>query len=142
LLDGAAPFYRCYRCADGGHVAVGALEPQFFARLLEGLGIAADRYPRQNDPSGWPAMEQDFAAAFATRARDEWATQFADVDACVSPVLSLHEAPGHPHNQARGTYIDRAGHMQPAPAPRFSETPGQVTEPGERTLEEALADWS
>lgn len=141
LLDGAAPFYRCYVCADGGHVAVGALEPQFFAKLLAGLGIAADRYPRQNDPAGWPAMERDFAAIFATRTRDEWAAAFEGVDACVSPVLSLHEAPGHPHNQARGTYLHRAGHMQPAPAPRFSATPAMVREPDERTLDEAIAEW-
>jgi alpha-methylacyl-CoA racemase len=142
LLDGAAPFYRCYACADGGHVAVGALEPQFFARLLEGLGIAADRYPQQNDPAGWPAMQADFAAIFASRPRDEWAALFEVVDACVSPVLSLSEAPLHPHNRARGTYIERAGHLQPAPAPRFSSTQGQVSEPAQSTLEAAIERWN
>jgi alpha-methylacyl-CoA racemase len=140
LLDGAAPFYRCYRCSDGGHVAVGALEPQFFAQLLDGLGLEADRYV-QNDRAGWPRMEADFAAVFASRARDEWARLFEDRDACVSPVLSLVEAVRHPHNRARGTYLHRAGIDQPAPAPRFSGTPPTVTEPVERSLAQQVALW-
>jgi alpha-methylacyl-CoA racemase len=142
LLDGAAPFYRCYTCADGGYVAVGALEPQFFAQLLAGLEIEADRYPRQNNPAGWPAMERDFTLAFAARPRDEWTRLFEGSDACVSPVLSLHEAPGHPHNQARNSYIYRAGHVQPAPAPRFSETQSEASESIEQTLDEAVAHWT
>jgi alpha-methylacyl-CoA racemase len=142
LLDGAAPFYRCYACADGRHVAVGALEPQFFAKLLEGLGIPAERYKNQNDPAGWPAMEADFSSVFASRARDDWAAQFAGTDACVSPILSLQEAPEHPHNQARGTYIHRAGHAQPGPAPQFSATPAEVTEPKTQTMDEALSRWA
>lgn len=141
LLDGASPFYRCYRCSDGRDVAVGALEPQFFARLLDGLGIEADRY-RQNDPAGWPAMERDFAAAFAARPRDEWADVFAESDACVSPVLSLEEATRHPHNRDRGTFIDRGGFAQPAPAPRFSRSPGKVREPDSTTLDGMLARWT
>jgi len=141
LLDGGAPFYRCYACADGRHVAVGALEPQFFARLLEGLGVDPARYPRQNDPACWGDMAAEFTARFAERPRDEWAALFEGVDACVSPVLSLGEAVHHPHNQARGTYIARAGHLQPAPAPRFSETGGEVGEPAETTLAAAAARW-
>lgn len=140
LLDGAAPFYRCYRCADGRDIAVGALEPQFFAQLLDGLGIEKDRY-RQNDPAGWPQMEADFAALFATRTRDEWAALYEGRDACVSPVLSMEEAIAHPHNQARGTYIHRAGLDQPAPAPRFSATPSTVREPEETTLADQIALW-
>lgn len=140
LLDGGAPFYRCYRCADGGHVAVGALEPQFFARLLQGLEIPADRYA-QNDPAQWPRMAADFAAAFAARPRDAWAERFAGSDACVTPVLSLAEAPDHPHNRARATFIDRNGAAQPAPAPRFCGTPGGITEPEEIDVEAALARW-
>lgn len=140
LLDGAAPFYRCYVCKGGGHVAVGALEPQFFRELLNGMGIEPDRYD-QNDPAGWPAMEAEFAAVFASRTRDEWAALFEGSDACVSPVLSMTEAIGHPHNRARQTYIHRAGHEQPAPAPRFSVTTTQASEPVERTLADQIALW-
>lgn len=141
LLDGAAPFYRCYTCKDGGHVAVGALEPQFFAALLAGLGIPADRYV-QNDEGCWPQMVEDFAALFMQRTRDEWAVAFDGSDACVSPVLSLGEAVQHPHNHARGTYIHRAGLDQPAPAPRFSVTASRVSEPAEKTLAEQAAIWA
>lgn len=142
LLDGSRPFYRCYACADGRHVAVGALEPAFFAQLLAGLGLPADRFV-QYDPAGWPAMEAAFAAAFASRTRDDWAAAFADSDACVTPVLGLDEAPGHPHNRARGTFVDADGVTQPAPAPRFSDAPLAV-EPERRTplsLDGALARW-
>ena len=121
LLDGSKPFYRCYACADGGHVAVGALEPQFFAQLLDGLGIASDRFI-QYDPAGWPDMTEAFAAAFAARSRDEWAAAFEGTDACVSPVLSFEEAARHPHNQARGSYAAIDNLTQPTPAPRFSRT--------------------
>lgn len=125
LLDGSRPFYRCYACADGGHVAVGALEPPFFAQLLAGLSLPADRFV-QYDPAGWPEMTEVFAAAFATRPRDEWSAIFETTDACVSPVLSFEEAPGHPHNRARRTFETWDGVVQPAPAPRFSTTPGAV----------------
>lgn len=140
LLDGSAPFYRCYSCADGGNVAVGALEPQFFMLLLDGLGLPRDRYV-QNDRAGWPAMEQDFAAAFAARPRDSWAESFAGTDACVTPVLSLTEAPDHPHNRARKTFTHRNGASQPAPAPRFSAMPATVWEPLTLSLEAAIARW-
>ena len=141
LLDGGAPFYRCYRCSDGEYVAVGALEPQFFRQLLDGLDIAPDRY-RQNDPSYWPQMERDFAEIFATRTRDEWAELFRDRDACLSPVLSLREAPQHPHNRARETYFERGGFPQPAPAPRFSVTGAAVREPSEASLDDMRLQWS
>lgn len=117
LLDGAAPFYRCYRCADGRDVAVGCLEPQFFAELLKGLGLEQRGY-EQNDRKGWPGMAADFAGVFAQRTRDEWAALFADTDACVTPVLSMTEAPEHPHNQAREAFLRRRGVVEPAPAPR------------------------
>jgi alpha-methylacyl-CoA racemase len=141
LLDGAAPFYRCYACADGGHVAVGALEPQFFGLLLDGLGLPRERYV-QHDRAGWPAMEQDFAAVFATRPRDEWADRFAPTDACVTPVLSMTEAPDHPHNRARGTFIVRNGSPQPAPAPRFSATPSEISAPETLSLQAAIDRWT
>ena len=140
LLDGAAPFYRCYTCADGRHVAVGALEPPFFAALLDGLGIPRDRYTQQ-DRVGWPAMQQDIARVFASRPRDAWAAAFAGTDACVTPVLSLTEAPLHPHNQARGTFLRRNGIDQPAPAPRFSAAAGTVSEPPTVTVDAVLARW-
>ena len=116
LLDGGAPFYRTYRCADGAYVAVGALEPQFYAQLLAGIGLDAGSLPDRDDPAQWPALQEVFSAAFAARTRQEWTDVFADTDACVTPVLSLREAPEHPHARARGTF-DVDG--RPAPAPRF-----------------------
>lgn len=141
LLDGAAPFYRCYMCADGRHVAVGCLEPKFFAQMVEGLGLSDRRYD-QNDRAGWPAMQTDFAAAFATRTRDAWADHFAQTDACVTPVLAMAEAPGHPHNQARGTFVQREGIAQPAPAPRLDRTAGAITEPAIAEVADIIRHWS
>jgi alpha-methylacyl-CoA racemase len=144
LLDGSAPFYATYRTADGGHVAVGAIEPQFYAELLDGLGLTQDELPPQDDRASWPRTQQRFAAIFATRTRDEWAERFSGTDACVAPVLALGEAPGHPHNAARGVFVDVGGVVQPAPAPRFSRTPAPVPtappSPGEHT-DAALAAW-
>jgi len=141
LLDGAAPFYRCYACADGGHVAVGALEPQFFDALLDGLAIPRDRFA-QNDREDWPAMERVFAEAFAARSRDDWEAHFAGTDACVTPVLSLDEAFDHPANVARGVFVSTGGVSHGAPAPRFSVTPGQGGEARSIPVEEAIALWS
>lgn len=140
LLDGAAPFYRCYRCADGRDVAVGCLEPQFFALMIERLGLT-DRGYDQQDRSGWPAMQADFAAVFATKSRDEWAEVFAGTDACVTPVLSMTEAPGHPHNKARETFVTRNGVMQAAPAPRLSGSQGCLRDPLEAALEDVVTRW-
>ncbi|MFC0507762.1 CaiB/BaiF CoA transferase family protein [Micromonospora costi] len=124
LLDGGAPFYDTYRTADGGFVAVGALEPAFYAALLTGLGLADDPdLPAQYDPAGWDEMRRRFAERFASRTRDEWTAVFADLDACVAPVLAPGEAHRHPHNAARGTFVEVGGEVQPAPAPRFDRTP-------------------
>jgi len=120
LLDGGRPYYDTYRCSDGRFVAVGAIEPAFFAALMEGTGLEFD----QNDRASWPAMRAALAETFATRTRDEWAAQFADTDACVAPVLSLAEAPQHPHMQAREIFKPFADGAQPRVAPRFSRTPG------------------
>jgi len=142
LLDGSAPFYRTYACADGKYVAVGALEPQFFAELIDGLGLADADLGAQFDRAGWPAMREKFAAAFAARPRDEWAEQFAAVDACVTPVLSYGEALAHPHLQARDTYVRAATGTQAAPAPRFSRTPAPLPGPPRAAdADEVLADW-
>ncbi len=121
LLDGGAPFYRCYGCRDGRFVAVGALEPQFYAALIGGLGLEADAAP-QFDIAGWPGLHARFEAIFARRDRDDWAAHFEGTDACVTPVLTLAEAARHPHNVARGTFVEQ-GVIQAAPAPRFGGTP-------------------
>ncbi len=122
LLDGGAPFYRCYRTADDRFVAVGALEPAFYAALLAGLGIDPVGLPAQYDRSGWASTAERLGAVFATRTRDDWAKHFAASDACVAPVLTPLEAAGDPHLRARGTFVDVAGVAQPAPAPRFERT--------------------
>ena len=140
LLDGGAPFYRCYACRDGRFVAVGALEPQFYAALLAGLGIPAEEAP-QFDMERWEMLHDRFAAAFASRDRDDWAAHFADTDACVTPVLTIAEAPNHPHNASRGTF-GHQGVVQPTPAPRFGdETPKAEPEAAALTLGEALDRW-
>lgn len=131
LLDGAAPFYTTYETSDGGHVAVGALEPQFFAELVTGLGVSPGEVGAQNDREAWPAMRRLFAERFGARSRDEWAEHFAGTDACVAPVLSLVEAPEHPHNRRRGTFIEVGGGVQPGPAPRFQVTATAVPHPAE-----------
>lgn len=141
LLDGGAPFYRCYACRDGRFVAVGALEPQFYAALLAGLEIPAAEAP-QFDLPGWTALHARLAAVFATRDRDDWAARFAGTDACVTPVLTLAEAPRHPHNAARTTFVDQ-GVIQPAPAPRFDgEAQRPAPQPAPVSLDAALDRWA
>lgn len=145
LLDSGAPYYDTYACADGRYVAVGALEPPFYAALLKGLGLTEADLPGQQDPTGWPVLRQRFADAFASRSRDEWAAEFEGTDACVTPVLSFAEVPTHPHIAARGTIITVDGAPQAAPAPRFSRTPPDLPtpppQPGADTAQ-VLADWA
>jgi alpha-methylacyl-CoA racemase len=142
LLDGGAPWYDIYEAADGGWLAVGALEAPFYAALLAGLELAD--VPDRDDPANWPKLRTMFAARFKQRTRDQWALVFAGSDACVEPVLSLHEATQDEHLAARRTYLEQAGLWQPAPAPRFSRTPGGLSDPppapGQHTVE-ALAAW-
>jgi alpha-methylacyl-CoA racemase len=126
LIDGGAPFYRCYRTSDDKFMAVGAIEPQFFALLIDGLGADPGWAGRQYDQTAWPEMETEFADRFRTRSREEWTAQFEATDACVSPVLDMAEAPHHPHNTARETFRDLDGYMQPAPAPRFASGNGTL----------------
>ncbi|MEP7281936.1 MAG: CaiB/BaiF CoA-transferase family protein, partial [Rubrivivax sp.] len=123
LLDGGAPFYATYATADGGHVAVGALEPKFFDALIERLGLDPSWSARQHDRRAWPELRTALAAAFRARPRDAWAAHFEGSDACVAPVLTLAEAPRHAHARARQAYVEVDGLVQPAPAPRFSRTP-------------------
>ncbi|MFJ9250069.1 CaiB/BaiF CoA transferase family protein [Streptomyces sp. NPDC101776] len=125
LLDGGAPFYTVYACADGRHIAVGALEEQFYTALLQGLGLDPSTLPHRDDPANWPALKAAFAARFSRRTRDDWAAHFENTEACVTPVLSLTEAPAHPHLRARGTYTETG----PAPAPRFDRTPAAPPPP-------------
>ncbi len=123
LLDGGAPFYDTYRCADGEWVAVGALEPQFYRALIEKLGMEDDEAIQSYlDPATWPAIRERFTAKFAERSRDDWHELFADSDACVAPVLSMREARENGHVQDRSIFVDVGGMPQPAPAPRFSIT--------------------
>lgn len=140
LLDGGAPFYGCYLCRDGRHVAVGALEPQFFKALLAGLGLEAAAFA-QYDRAEWPRLKKALAAAFATRDRDDWAAQFAATDACVSPVLSLEEAVHHPQSAAREGYRSLGGLQHPAPAPRFSATPSEIRPESLATVADILRAW-
>ncbi len=129
LLDGAAPFYRCYETADGKFMAVGALEPQFFALLLEGCGMDPDWRKAQMDKRRWPEMTRAFADVFASRTRDEWSAIFEGTDACVAPVLDHAEAAAHPHNGARKIFSAANGVMQAAPAPRFSRSECAMPKP-------------
>lgn len=125
FLDGGAPFYDTYSTADGGYVAVGALEPRFFEQLLLGLGFDRDAWS-QWDRGAWPEMRAAFARAFRARTRDEWDSVFAGTDACVTPVLTPSEAATHPQNHARRVFLQQGGNVQPAPAPRFSRSTTRV----------------
>jgi alpha-methylacyl-CoA racemase len=142
--DTGAPYYEVYETRDRKYVAVAALEQPFYVELLAGLGLAIDDLPSRNDERQWPELKRSFAELFATRTRDEWADVFAGTDACVAPVLSFREATVHPQNTARGTFVERHGVVQPAPAPRFSRTAPtldrQPPAPGEHTVG-ALRDW-
>jgi alpha-methylacyl-CoA racemase len=138
LLDGAAPFYRCYECADGRYVAVGAIEPQFFRRLVEGLGLDPKSIV-QHDRSSWHRVTRLFATAFASRTRDEWARLFEGTDACVTPVLTIPESVEHPNNRARSAHVELDGLLQPAVAPRFRDRVGIVRPSRRVTPAEALS---
>ncbi|HST40892.1 MAG TPA: CoA transferase, partial [Conexibacter sp.] len=133
LLDGGAPFSDTYRCACGGHVAVGAPEPRFYRELIARLGLDGDPACAGDhlDRANWPAIRARLGATFATRTRDEWAALLDGSDACVAPVLSLREASRDPHTSARGAYREVDGVLQPAPAPRFAFAPSPSDAAGE-----------
>jgi alpha-methylacyl-CoA racemase len=144
IVDSGAPFYDVYETADGRWLSVGAMEPQFYAALLDLLGLSDEDLPHQHDKSAWPAMKQRFADVIRTRTRDEWCAAAEGVEACVAPVLGVDEVEHDPHLAARGAFVRHDGLLQPAPAPRFSRTPAALSRrpplPGEHTTE-ALADW-
>ena len=144
MLDTGAHFYEVYKTADGGFMAVGAIERKFYAELLKGIGLEGHDLPDQMDRSSWPAMKERFAAIFATKTRDEWTEIFEGVDACTTPVLSPFEAPAHHHNVGRDTFVEVAGVVQPAPAPRFSQTPSAISKPPSTPgadTDTALSSW-
>jgi alpha-methylacyl-CoA racemase len=145
LVDGGAHFYDTYECADGKYICVGAIEPQFYSQLVKRLQLEDELVlAEQTDRARWPDDRQTLARVFEARTRDEWCSLLEGTDACFAPVLSLEEAPFHPHNQMRETFQTVEGVVQPAPAPRYSRTPGRISRPpsapGEHT-DEALADW-
>ncbi len=129
MSDGGSHFYDVYPTKDGQYVAVGAIEPPFYAALLRGLGLDGETLPKQMDRKAWPAMKQRFAAIFLQKTRDEWSAVFAGTDACVAPVLLPHEAAQHPHAVARGSFSTAGGILQPGPVPKFSRTPGEIDWP-------------
>jgi alpha-methylacyl-CoA racemase len=142
LLDSAAHFYDTYETKDGKFVALGSIEPQFYKEMLEKTGISDPAFGAQMDRTAWPALKEKLAAAIRTKTRDEWDAIMLGSDVCYAPVLSLAEAPKHPHNVARQTFVDVAGVVQPAPAPRFSRTAPQVQGPPQAADNEAsLGAW-
>jgi alpha-methylacyl-CoA racemase len=144
ILDTGAHFYDVYETADAKFVAVGPIEGKFYAELLRLVGWDREELPWQMDRSQWPALKERFVDLFRTKTRDEWSALLEGTDACFAPVLSLTEAPAHPHNEARATFVTRDGIVQPAPAPRFSRTVAEIQgpppAPGEHT-DATLADW-
>ncbi len=145
LLDSGAPFYDAYETSDNKWISVGAIEPQFYAELVETLELDPETLPEQMDAATWPDMKARFAELFRTRTRSQWCEAFAGRDACFAPVLDLAEVDSDPHSAARQSYVEVGGVVQPAPAPRFSVTPGGVRRPpprpGEHT-EEVLSEWA
>jgi len=144
FADTGAPFYEVFETADGEYISIGAIERPFYKELLERLGLDEAQLPRRSDESAWPTLKEQFEALFATKTRDEWCRMLEGTDACFAPVLSLREAPLHPHNVARSTFLEHDGVVQPAPAPRFSRTPPELDlgapAPGEHS-DAVLLDW-
>jgi alpha-methylacyl-CoA racemase len=144
LIDGGAHFYDAYETADGKYVSIGSIEPQFYAELLRLTGLDGEDLPHQMDREQWPALKERMAAIFKQKTRDEWCLIMEGTDVCFAPVLTMEEAPSHPHNVARGTFVEVAGVVQPAPSPRFSRTPGEISRPPSAPAadtDEALSDW-
>lgn len=129
MLDTGAHFYDVYECSDGGWISIGSIEPQFYAELVDKLGLDPERFADQHDRSRWPELKAEIAAVVATKTRDEWDAVLEGSDVCYAPVLDVREAAEHPHNVARGTFVEVAGLVQPGPAPRFSRTPGEIRRP-------------
>ncbi len=145
LLDGGAHFYRAYECADGRAIAIGAIEPQFYADLRRLAGLQDEAFDHQMDRTKWADLQEKAAAVFKTKTRDEWTAILEGTDACAAPVVGLFEAPSHPHLAARRTFVEHAGQLQPAPAPRFSRTVSAIQSSAAAapsTISDILATWS
>ena len=144
ILDTGAHYYEVYETKDGKYVAIGSIEAKFYEELLRLSGLKGEDLPHQNDRSSWPAMKDRLKTLFRARTREEWCKIMEGSDVCFAPVLNMDEAPRHPHNRHRGTFVEHAGVTQPAPAPRFSRTPSAIARPparpGEHT-DQALRDW-
>jgi alpha-methylacyl-CoA racemase len=144
LLDGGAPFYGTFECSDGKWISLGSIEPQFYALLREKAAITDPMFDNQHDLKNWPVMKEKIAGIIRQKSRDEWCELMEGSDVCFAPVLDLNEAPDHPHNKYRQTFVEKDGVVQPAPAPRFSRTSPALDrsppEPGEHT-DEILKDW-
>jgi alpha-methylacyl-CoA racemase len=144
LLDGGAHFYGTYKCKDGQWVSLGSIEPQFYALLIEKAGLADEQFKLQMSREDWPALKEKLTAVIKTKTRDEWTALMEGTDVCFGPVMGLKEAASHPHNAARETFVTIDGVVQPAPAPRFSATPGAIQAPPPAIgadNEAALSDW-
>jgi alpha-methylacyl-CoA racemase len=139
LLSGAAPYYRCYLCADGKEISIGPLEPQFFSELLQRIGAPADWKETQTDHHNWPERTARLAEIFRSRPADEWRQLLEGTDVCFAPVIALGDVPDHPQIKARNTYVEQDGLLQSAPAPRFSRTPGAIRRA--RNGADVLASW-
>ena len=139
MLDTGAPFYDVYECADGEYISLGSIEPQFYSELMRITGLENEEMSNQMDRNNWGSMKEKIAQKIETKTREEWVKLMEGTDVCFAPVLSIQEAYEHPHNQERETFVKIAGVMQPAPAPRFSRTPGAISSapppPGQQTDE-------
>jgi alpha-methylacyl-CoA racemase len=152
LLGGGAHYYDTYETKDGRHLAVAPIEPQFYAAFLDKMGLTDERWRKAGYPAhtaenvarDWPELKVELTRIFKTKTRDEWTALFSGVDACVTPILTLAEAPDHPHNRERRAFIEVGGLLQNAPAPRFSRTPADAPRPPPKTgsdMQSVLADW-
>jgi alpha-methylacyl-CoA racemase len=139
LLDGGAHFYDTYETGDGRYVCIGSIEPQFYALLLEKSGVDRERFKPQMDAKQWPALKEELTRVFKTKTQAQWCEIMEGSDVCFAPVLSIFDAPDHPHNRARGTFVSVDGVVQPAPAPRFSRTQAEISHGARRAGEDSVA---
>ena len=141
FLDGGAHFYGVYECGCGNFISIGSIEPQFYALLRQLAGLSDPSFDAQMDPKAWPALKQKLIEVFKTKTRDEWCKIMEGTDVCFAPILTMAEAPKHPHMAARKIFVNRHGVMQPAPAPRFSRTPSAIREPVKADIGELTSEW-
>ncbi len=142
ILDGGAHFYGVYRCKCGGFISIGAIEPKFYQQLLSKTGVSPELFSAQMDPDGWPRLRAALSDAFLQKSRDKWCALLEGSDVCFAPVLTIAEAPEHPHNRARGIFVEKDGVTQPAPAPRLSRTPGAIQPSRRLEADQILTQWT